>query len=83
MSTNSTLTTLELSGNEVENEGAGRLAEALATNYTLTEFHFDCDTKTSRLAVAYLNRNKFNLEKKSAMLFVMLLPLLSLDVEDQ
>ena len=36
LATNSTLTTLILSGNKMRDEGAGRLAEALTINSTLT-----------------------------------------------
>ena len=43
LKTNSTLTTLHLYGNKAGDEGAGRLAEALAMNSSLTRFHFNCD----------------------------------------
>ena len=75
---NSSLTTLDLWNNEVGDEAVGRLAEALATNSSLTQVHFDSDMNTRLLADAHLDRNKDNLEKKSASLCFMLLPSLSL-----
>ena len=78
---NSTLTTLNLYGNDVGGEGAGRLAKAVASNFTLTQLHFNWAPNTRRLVDAYLNRNKDNLERKSASLFFMLLLSLSLDDE--
>ena len=81
--TNSTLTTLDLTDNKMGEDGAGRLAEALATNSSLTRVYFDWDWDTRRLVDAHLNRNKGNLEKKSALLFVMLLPSLSLDGDEK
>ena len=75
---NSSLTTLDLWNNEVGDEAVGRLAEALATNSSLTQVHFDSDMNTRLLADAHLDRNKENLEKKSASLCFMLLPSLSL-----
>ena len=77
-----TLTTLDLSDNQVGDEGAGRFAEALITNSTLTQVRFYCDPKIRCLVDAHLDRNKANLEKKSASLFLMLLPLLSLDNDE-
>ena len=82
MTTNSTLTTLDLNDNQAGNEGARRLAEALATNSSLTELIFDWALKTEILVNAHLGRNKANLEKKSASLFFMLLPSLSLDDDE-
>ena len=79
---NSTLTTLDLSWNQLGDEGAGWLAEALATNSSLIEVHFDCDRNTRRLVDVHLDRNKRNLEKKSASLFLMLLPLVLLDGDE-
>ena len=78
LATNSSLTTLDLWNNEVGDEAVGRLAEALATNSSLTQVHFDSDMNTRLLADAHLDRNKDNLEKKSASLCFMLLPSLSL-----
>ena len=76
---NSTLTILNLYKNLVKDEGAGRLTEAMATNSTLTRFDLNWDSNTRLLVDAYLDRNKGNLEKKSASLFFMLLPALFLD----
>jgi hypothetical protein len=50
------------------------LAEVLVTNSSLTRVHFDWDSNTRHLAEAYLDRNKGNLKKNSASLFLMLLP---------
>ena len=79
---NSTLTTLGLCYNHVGAAGAARLAEALATNSSLTQVHLNWEPKTRRLVDAHLDRNKANLEKKSASLFVMLLPSLSLNNDE-
>ena len=59
------------------------MAEALAINSSLTQVHFDCDWNSKRLVDAHLDRNKGNLEKKSASLFFMLLPYLLLQDEDE
>ena len=79
LTTNSTLTTLDLRYNKVGSAGARRVAEALATNSALTEVTLDWDLKTGRLVNAHLDRNKGNLKKKSASLFLMLLPTLLLN----
>ena len=63
-------------------EAKMRLAAALAINSTLTEFHFDCNKNIRHLVDAHLDRNIGILEKKSASLFFMLLPSLSLDDEE-
>ena len=60
-------------------EGAGWLAEALASNSSLTEVILGWHSYTRSLVGAHLDRNKGNLEKKSTSLFLMLLPSLSLD----
>src|SRR3989338_7250322 len=80
--TNSTLTTLNLSLNDVGAEGAWQLAEALASNSSLTTVHFYCDPNTRHLVDAHLDRNKKNMEKKSASLFFMLLPSLSFNNDE-
>ena len=67
-----TLTTLDLGKKEVK--GAGRLADLLA-NSSLVYFKLDLNTR--RLVDSRLN----NLQKKSASLFSMMLPSLSLDDE--
>ena len=82
LATNSTLTTLNLCINGVGDEGAGRLIEALATNSSLTAAYFKLDRNTRYLLDAHLDRNKGNLEKKSASLFFMLLPSLSLNNDE-
>ena len=124
LTTNSTLTTLVLRGNEMGAAGAGRLAEALAINSTLAnlnlgynkfgaagarrlaealatnsslttldlwandfnklinDVYINICRKTSHPFDAHLDRNKSNLKKKSASLFLLLLPSLSL-VDDE
>ena len=69
---NSTLSTLGLYWNQLGDEGAGRLAEALTTNFSLTEVSFDWNLNTRSFVGAHLDRNKRNLENKSASLFNML-----------
>ena len=80
LTTNSTLTTLNLIANKFGDEGAKRLAEALAINSSLTEANFQCDLNTRDLA--HLDRNKANQVKKSASLFLLLLPSLTLDDDE-
>ena len=82
LATNSALTTLYLSENKVGAAGAAKLAEALATNCSLTQVNFDWDLNTRRLVDSHLDRNKGNLERKSASLFFMLVPSLSLDSDE-
>ena len=60
----------------MEAAGAGWLAEALTINSSLTRVYFFWDLNTRCLINAHLDRNKGNLEKKSALLFLMLLNLL-------
>ena len=60
------------------------MAEALVINSTLTTLHLS-DNKVGdsrRLVDAHLKRNKHNLKKKSASLYLMLLPLISLDLSE-
>src|SRR3989338_1454475 len=82
LTTNSTLTTLDLRYNQVTDEGGRRLADALVANSSLTAIYFDSDLNTRCLVDAHLDRNKGNLEKKSASLFLMLLPSISLDGQE-
>ena len=83
LTTNSTLSILNLGYNGVRDEGAGRLAEALATNSTLTTLDLRFNQVNTRHPFdAHLDRNKNNQEKRSASLFLMLLPSLSLDDDE-